>query len=225
MYGDDHEIETHESYGMVGIHRQTGGHPSLFGSSIKHNAQIAITVKRAEKNRHLNTDWYHGRGTLIEIVMSPTQFAEMITSLNVGDGIPCTLRHVSDGPLKEMERPPEVKQRQIFEDEFKKDMKSITQTIYGDVDEAQGLMLKKGTITVKERQKVSNIIGRIVGHVRDHLPFIQSQFNEAMDKTVLEAKGEVEAFVTNKVTSLGIESLREQFPQIENEKGDTDGMD
>jgi len=35
-----------------------------------------------------------------------------------------------------------------------------------------------------------------------------------MDKTVLEAKGEVEAFVVNKVTSLGMATLKEE-PIIE----------
>ncbi|MDF2790653.1 MAG: hypothetical protein K0S80_3754 [Neobacillus sp.] len=34
-------------------------------------------------------------------------------------------------------------------------------------------------------------------------------FNEQMDKTVNEAKGEVDAFVLNKVTTLGLEKLHE----------------
>jgi len=39
-----------------------------------------------------------------------------------------------------------------------------------------------------------------------------------MDKTVTEAKGEVEAFVTNKITSLGIAALKDQIPEIENKE-------
>ncbi len=219
MYGDDHKIEKHESYGMIGVNRQTGGNDSLFGSSIKHNTQIAITIKRGEKNRHLNTDWYYGRETITEIVMSPTQFAEMITSLNAGDGVPCTLRRVADGPLKRMDYPPEVKQRQVFEDEFKKDMESVTDTVYGDVKEATDLLYKKGTITLGERKKVANIMHRVVDHIKSSLPFVQTQFNEAMDKTVLEAKGEVEGFIQHKITSLGIKAMRDKFPQIANEEG------
>jgi len=42
-----------------------------------------------------------------------------------------------------------------------------------------------------------------------NMPFVQTQFNEAMDKTVTEAKAEVEAFVSHKVTSLGLASLKE----------------
>jgi hypothetical protein len=41
----------------------------------------------------------------------------------------------------------------------------------------------------------------------DSIPFVQSQFNEAMDKTVTEARAEVEAFVDNKIRSLGIQAL------------------
>ena len=46
------------------------------------------------------------------------------------------------------------------------------------------------------------------------MPFVQKSFNKAMDKTVHEAKGEVEAFVMNKVTSLGIEGLEKEMLKL-----------
>jgi len=51
--------------------------------------------------------------------------------------------------------------------------------------------------------------------VDDSIPFLQKSFNEAMDKTVNEAKGEVEAFVMNKVTSLGIEKMKDDLIQLQ----------
>jgi hypothetical protein len=45
--------------------------------------------------------------------------------------------------------------------------------------------------------------------VRSNLPFIQSMFNEQMDKTVKEAKGEIEAFTQNKIHALGLEKLED----------------
>ena len=46
-----------------------------------------------------------------------------------------------------------------------------------------------------------------------------SQFNEQMDKTTIEAKGEIEAFMQNKINSIAQASLveqREQFLSLEN---------
>lgn len=212
--------ETHESYGMIGVsRRQCSPAQNLFGSSVKHQSTVAITIKHCEKHRDLSRDWYFAHGTIVQVEMSPVQFAEMITGLNVGDGVPCTLRYLpEESKLVAPENPPHKSQRQVFDDEFQDQMNNVTSTVYGDVEEAKELLNKKGTITVKERKKISNIIERVVDQIRNTLPFIKTQFNRSMDKTTMEAKGEVEAFITNKVQSLGIEAIREELPQIEHTK-------
>ena len=210
------ESETHESYGIVGISRRQSSPPhNLFGSSIKHQSTMALTIKKAEKMRDLNRDWYFGRKHLIEIELSPTQFADMITGVGVGDGVPCTIRW-AEGERKE--NPPEISQRQMYEDEFKKTMQDFGKTCYGDVQEARELLTKKGTITVKERKQVDGIITRMVGTITGTLPFIQGSFNEAMSKTVTEAKGEVDAFVMDKIISLGIEGLKDKVSLLNKDK-------
>ena len=48
--------------------------------------------------------------------------------------------------------------------------------------------------------------------------FVYKQFNEQMDKTVMEAKGEVEAFCQNKINSIAIAAMvgdKENFKAIE----------
>jgi len=207
--------ETHESYGLVGVSRRTGDPGSLFGSSIKHHNYVALTIRRAELNRDLHRNWYYGHEALIEVEMSNTQFAEMITSMNLGDGVPCTIRHIG---YETMERPPGVQQRQIFEDEFKADMQKVGNKISSAVKKAESLLDTKGSIKKADKQEIISLLTSISQDINSNMPFVETQFNKAMDKTVSEAKGEVEAFVTNKITSLGIEALREQLPQISSGK-------
>jgi hypothetical protein len=211
--------ETHDSYGMIGLVRMTGGDKNLFGSSIKHHSTMCLKVKRCERKRDLNRDWYHGTDVLVEIELSPVQFAEMITAVGVGDGVPCTIRRTENN--WGIEDPPETSQRLLFEEEFQSSMDEVASTCYGDVKEVDALLLKKGTITVKERKAVSNIINRVISNITSHLPFIQYSFNKAMDKTTLEAKGEVEAFITNKIHSLGLEAMKDQLPTLTIESGDS----
>lgn len=205
--------ETHKSYGMIGcsrVHSQPA--KSLFGSSIKHANSIVLRIGTAEKHRHLNRDWYHKRENLIEVEMSPTQFAEMITSLNTGDGIPCTIRYLPDH--NRIADPPEVKQREIFEDEFKEEIDAIMTNTKEGIKTIEEILNKKGAINKKEKERIIGAIYEITRIMNDHIPFTQKQFNKAMDKTVMEAKGEVEAFVMNKITSLGLEAMKEQLVEI-----------
>ena len=205
--------ETHESYGMVGVSRVTcSSGQNLFGSSIRHSNTIRLTIKAAEVRRDLHRNWYRGRKELIEVELSPTQYAEMISSPNMGDGVPCTIRHINH---EHMKNPPEIKQRQIFEEEFERDVEEIKRMCENEVKEISETLLKKGGITVAERKKINNQISMLIQSVNSNLPFLQKSFNKSIDKTVLEAKGEVDAFVTNKVLSLGIKGLEKEMLSLE----------
>lgn len=206
----DKPADRHESYGMVGLSRITGGRDNLFGSSVRHSNYIRLRIKSGEKERGLKHNWFRGNSTLIEIDISPTQFADMITAMNVSDGVPCTIRRISvpaELNNKEMEPCPDYDQRKVFEDEFEADVEKIAGNSLALLEKADA-MLKQKTLKSAERDELRAIIYKLHQDIKSNLPYVQQQFTEAMDKTVSEAKGEVEAFVMNKVTSLGIEGLQ-----------------
>ena len=60
--------------------------------------------------------------------------------------------------------------------------------------------------------------------VTSKIPFVSDQFREQMEKTVLEAKSEVEAFIEHKIRSTGMEALgykKENYPLIEKGNDET----
>jgi hypothetical protein len=197
--------QTHESYGMAGFFRTTGGNTNLFGSSIKHNHTIRFRIKTASKERGLNMDWYYGDKELIEIEMSQNQFAELITSMNMGDGVPVTIRRLNG---KGVEDCPEENKRQLFEKEFDQKMRGLKNRLSKLTTDAKQILNEKKSLTKADRETILNQIAMLEQEIGSNTPFVLSMFNEQMDKTVTEAKGEVEAFVQNKITSLGIEGLK-----------------
>jgi hypothetical protein len=214
----------HESFGMVGVYHTSGSPGPLFGSSIDHRHYVTIRIMTASRRRGLHQNWYSGDKQLIEIALSPTQYADMISAPNTGYGVPCTLQYVGD---KRMEKCPEYNQRAIFEKEFEADVKKVMKDAKDLAAQVEAMITQK-TVTKTVLKEVAGKLRMLMQHIYSNLPFVQSQFNEAMDNTVTEAKGEVEAFVTNKVLSLGIEKLTEMIegglvslptpdhPQLEN---------
>lgn len=207
---EDFKTEKHESFAQLSISRRTcSGGVSLYGSSIKHGNTIAIQIKPSEKQRHLNKDWFHATGIpYIEIEMSNTQFAEAITSLNMGDGVPCTLTYLNGRRIDDC---PEENKRIQFANEFEEDMKNISSKLDELTKRTMEILTEKKAPTKGDKEEILNVIKMLKQEIRSNIPYIGSLFNEQMDKTVLEAKGEVEAFVNNKVHSLGIEGLKKEM--------------
>jgi hypothetical protein len=89
------EIPTYEAGALIQFSRVTGK-ANLFGSDFDHDHYITLKVTPCTTQRSSNRTWY--MGTLkpyIEVSLSAAQFAETITTLNCGSGIPCTMEYLN----------------------------------------------------------------------------------------------------------------------------------
>lgn len=211
-YKDIGEIKTdevirHPSFGMVGLSRRSSsGYTPLFGSNIQHSQTITLTIKRAENNRHLNNDFFHGLEQLIEIEMSGSQYAELISSFNIGDGIPCTIRQFDKHSYPD---PPYENPIDIFQREFSAKINNIGKECKSMTEDAFKMLKDKPTINKSDREFILNSINMLVQQINSNIPFISQEFNESMEKTVSQAKMEIETFVTNRITALGIDAAKQ----------------
>jgi len=210
---DDRTTIEHESFAMLGLARSScSSSQNLFGSSIQHSHTIKLKIAPAKIDRMLNRDWFHANTKpYIEVEMSYSQFTEAITSMNVGDGVPVTLRRL-DGRM--IEDCPQFDKRQEFEKEFEKEMLKIGKSLRMLTQQAEALLSEKKAPTKADKEAILSGIKMLRQEIESNVPFIQSSFNEQMDKTVLEAKGEFEGFVMHKVTSAGLEGLQKEFKML-----------
>ena len=204
MSDEDRKTYKHDSYGQISLGRTHGGSRYLYGSSIKHESTVRLEIHYSEHDRHLNNDWYHRREKIVELDVSPTQFSELIMSRDNYEGVPCTLRFTE----KKGNIPfPEIKGKvETFEEEFKERMKVMSDGMVRNFNRCKEIFDQKGTVKKADRSEILNMMGKIIQEMRSNIPFVYDCFNEAMDKTILEAKGEVEAFVEHKLRSIGIEN-------------------
>lgn len=201
------EKTTHPAYGMLSFSRRTGGKTPLFGSSIEHRDTIAMTLTHGDITRGLNTDWYHGNGIIAEVEMSYSQFAEAITSMNMGSGVPVTVRRTEkDGRIPECDF---INKKEQFQDELKERLSNATEMSRSLIVEVQKLFDEKKTLTKADKSEIINKLTKVASEINGNVNFTYEMFNEQMDKTVMEAKGEIEAFYQNKVNSIAQATLVE----------------
>lgn len=215
---DDEIVESHPSFGMVSVSRYTcvpAQH--FFGSAIAHNAGVSLTVSKASKHRNLSSNFYFEDDELIEINMTEAQFAELMCSFN-SSGVPCTLNHVNRhaaNTYAEISVPPcpERNERKEIESEFKREMKNLSTGLQDLIDKAR-MFQTKPSINRQDRKEFLAIAETLQRKIDSCLPFIHSQFNEAMDSVLVHAKADLESFTGQILRQAGLDSVRDRVKEV-----------
>jgi len=205
---DESEWERHESYGMLRFSRITGSSSRLFGSSINHGFSIEFQLfpGRVNRSHHENMYSRDGMKPIAVARMSPAQFATLLTSMEASEGVPVTITRVGG---KAMEPPPFRDENAQTVAEFEERMDEVLGKINSVKDEVIKILderkLPKGF-----KERVLSKIEDIMTEMRYNLPFVGEQFQRTVEKTVIEAKAEVDSFITAAIQKTGIAALRKK---------------
>ena len=194
------EAETHESFGVISFGRVSGTARSLVGSNIKHGNTMRLTISEAKQYREYQHSRFYPQKKLIEVEMSASQFAEAITTINNGEGVPVTLKRVAG---KQIANPPDVDFKERAKNELKKEMGELAEKIDELAKDAKEILTKKGNIKVAEKEKILKDLMFLTQEVRSNIPFAHECFQEAVDDTVVQAKAEVDNCLTTMREKLG----------------------
>ena len=189
---EQNEQEEHESYGMIGISSISGTSRHLFGSSIQHGHTIEIKLSECTKEREYQREHYYASKVLARIEMSAAQFANFMTSMNINDGVPCTIRHIV-GDKEIRENPPDINFKKQANKELNQSMRKLGNDLKELKDVSEKILSKKGALKKAEKAELLRSIESVRCELDSNIPFIHECFNEAVEKTVMEAKSEIDA--------------------------------
>jgi hypothetical protein len=211
---NDH-TETHPSYGQLEISRVTSSHRvPLYGTSNQCREYITLTIHRSELHRNLHHNWHHSAEPIIQVAMSPAQFAQAITSLNLGSGTPVTIERIcADGKCTQIDPPPYKHDRDIFNKEFEEDIRELQEKTDGMVERVKKMAEGK-TINKRELTGIIKELEMIQQDINSNIPFMATSFNEHLEKSISSAKIEIDAFIDSKIRQTGIEALRNAAPVV-----------
>lgn len=189
---------THPSFAQVSASRRSG-HLALYGSDFVHNNHVVLSISTSELHRDLSRDWRFDREKLIEIALSEAQWATLVSSLNVGSGVPCTLQwHGERIPALPM---PSSRADQ-FGNEMQKDFAEAIEsidTLLASIDDMKVSKVKKDEIRRNAEVARSKLTSAA--------PFVASQFGEHMEEVVEAAKVEVHGYTQNLIARAGLHAM------------------
>lgn len=210
----DKKTKQHPSYGMLGFSRiNCSGGVALFGSDLTHTTFIEMSLHHAEVDRKLSHNWYHATDKIASVYMSQNQFSELITSMNMGEGIPVTLRMTEKDGRIEQDTCESVKA--LHETEFRQQVKDVSEGAAKLLADAHALLKGSGTVKKTDREAILGQIEKVVREIQSNMPYMEKCFKQSMDKVVTDAKGSIEAFYQHRVIETGLKALAEESDQPE----------
>lgn len=202
---DGREEERHPSFVTVQFSHISGSR-SFFGSSVNSQHWIRLSIHEAYRYHDLGRDVIHGSvKELVTVDLSPSQFAQLLTTMNHGSGTPGTLCRMNGKQVEEYEETTGEAVR--VSDEFKQEMETRAAGFVEARDEVLKILQEKKTISKGDRDAIGTIMNSMVSQFRSSMPFYFNQFQEAIQKTVDQAKAEVDAFATHVIQRSGIAAL------------------
>lgn len=214
MSTDEKEYR-HPSYGLIGFSRVNGDPGQLFGSSLeKHHGFIELRISPGVRRHSLSHDSYMDEGRpFITVWLSAAQFAEFITTPNMGVGVPCTINSLGG---KHIEKAP-VERTEVEEvrDGFKDTTNELARYMTSFARRMEDVFSKGTPPSKKDKEDLRGAYANIVQHVKSNMPFIVDQFHEATERMVTAAKAEADAWLTRVLVAAGIKSLNEGTVKVE----------
>ena len=202
------ENEREEEYmGMISWSRiQCGTARNLFGTEITTSHPIRLEISNAAESRELSKNWHFARNKIIEVEMSPIQWAEFLTSGNTS-GVPCTLKWIrGKGQLPEPEA-------STLKEDYNKEVNEVFERFGKSFDELHETV-SKATEGGKPlgKKAVEELLHRIEvlkSIVTSNVDFVKDSFKEDLDGIVVKAKAEFNAYVEDRIHEIGIEALKD----------------
>jgi len=199
--------EKHESFVQVGFSR-INGRSRLFGSSLLHNDHsICLVVRETSKiTDNTGTVRYHGKlSPLLKVDLSPAQFSELLTSMNVGNGVPATLRSFNGHNIEDV--PEEMfSESESIRESFDTQLGDLSSFLTSALSEAREIAGKKSA-TKSSVNSLLKIVEKVHREVVANTPYMLELFQEAAERVVVAAKAEVDSFTLHALVSAGMKKI------------------
>lgn len=190
---NEHGDEAHPAWGLIGASRVSSGHgTALFDSDIIHHHYVVVRLRRATRKRNLGHDWKHGDEHIVEIAMSEAQWASFVSTMNVGDGVPCTIERIGAEDIPGVE----------YEPRLAVSMDEVDNAAHKSMEEIQAAFdayEEHKTKTNRDKLKYA------IKNAPANMGYAAKTLSEHGENVVQRARADIEAMVVSKAEQLGIE--------------------
>lgn len=198
---DREEIPVPEAAALIAFRRTQCTRDNLYDVPYPVQGYITMSVSRVRQHRSSGDTYHMNSNELIEVKMSYSQFAEAITTMNYGCGIPCTLNYFNGEKIPPIEN--QIHEVDLSTNDVIDEVNEIMTRVKNLYDEVAAAKISKGLQT-----RLLSQISSLSGVFKDRLPFIEKVYIEKLDKLKAKVKTDIAAWMDHIAITKGIESIK-----------------
>lgn len=183
------KVVTHPAFGQIALSRVRGSSKSLYGSDFAHNNFIELTICASEDSRSLSSNKHFQREQKISIFLSEAQWSELVSSVNLGAGVPCTISRFDGKPV------PEIPLPKPKTDQFNSEMMDTFREAMAGIAELK-TTLREVKLSKTKQNELQGQIDQIGKAITSSMPFVKGQFDKYMDSSMSKAKSEIHGYLS-----------------------------
>jgi hypothetical protein len=178
----------HPSFGHVTIGRQSSNRDRLFGAAGSNHNCISIEISDAtvDVDEAEGSYFINARKRILEIAMTPLQFAEAIASLNCSEGSPCTITWRDGKFLSAPDEPPTTRLEHV-EKQFQHEMIELGKECDEFLATARALR-EKANVNKGDREQFVKLAEGLVNKITATTPYLMKRFTECVEDLMCEIK-------------------------------------
>lgn len=215
-------VITHPAFGMVSVSRRHTNKSTLYASDLNHQELIVVSVSQGQTTEHNGSSRHRKEPRalpLVEFTLSPAQWAAMITSFGMGEGVPCTLNIVREGkPVRVPDILPIESTRERFDRQIEESARRQIEKMQEVLAEL-GELVAKGKAGKKELAELYRSMSISLGNLPENLSFTSTLLQEQMDDIVASGKAELEAVALGVAQRMGLKEIS-RLAALEDKSGE-----
>ncbi len=195
----------HPSYATINLNRvHFQGKSLLFGSSSKSSYAVCLTVTEAYLGHDLGADhiFAQSKRPHIEVWMTEEQLGRMLSSMSLGQGVPCTLKELAGKTIPEC--PPLASEPARIHEEYRAKLDRIRDDLDGHAGRVEAILSKEGAINKADRKAIAEVFDTLRREMVNNSEFALQQFQESAERVVESSKADINTYIAQLAKSAGL---------------------
>jgi hypothetical protein len=127
----------------------------------------------------------------VEVALTESQLAQLLTAPNIGEGVPCTLTRIN-GKRVPSAPPPDALDR-FTRQEFVGLLAECEEALKAAAERLSSALTPGGSCTKKELTEILKSVKATQSNLTRNIPYVAKQFSDFIDATVLDATCSINA--------------------------------